>query len=114
MKTMQPDAKEQSTTSAPPPSRQRQARTPFVMLMALILFGALVTATGYAFVPPSIAAPPLSVVAPATEPPLSSAATSGADLTNLQSAVISTSQGVGPAVVSIRTDQGLGSGVIYD
>lgn len=32
----------------------------------------------------------------------------------LQASVISVSQKVGPAVVSVRTDQGLGSGVVYD
>src|SRR5690349_12666288 len=33
---------------------------------------------------------------------------------DLQTALVSVAQQVGPAVVSVRTDSGLGSGVIYD
>ncbi|HEX3247220.1 MAG TPA: trypsin-like peptidase domain-containing protein [Chloroflexota bacterium] len=52
------------------------------------------------------AAVPVQAQAPAVV-----AATSANDLENEQ---VATAQRVGPAVVSIRTDQGLGSGVIYD
>src|SRR6476661_215285 len=34
--------------------------------------------------------------------------------TDMQTALVSVAQQVGPAVVSVRTDGGLGSGVIYD
>jgi S1-C subfamily serine protease len=50
--------------------------------------------------------------APALNPPVALAQTSG--LVDLQTGIQSVSQRVGPAVVEIRTDQGLGSGVIYD
>jgi serine protease Do len=45
-------------------------------------------------------------------PPVALAQT--AQVGDLQSAIESVSQKVGPAVVEIRTDEGLGSGVIYD
>jgi S1-C subfamily serine protease len=48
----------------------------------------------------------------AASPPVALA--QSAQVGDLQSAIESVSQKVGPAVVEIRTDQGLGSGVIYD
>jgi serine protease Do len=48
----------------------------------------------------------------ALNPPVAAAQTT--TTVDLQTAIQSVSQKVGPAVVEIRTDQGLGSGVIYD
>lgn len=51
---------------------------------------------------------------PGPAAPAAAQISSAAGITDLERALVSTAERVGPAVVSIRTDRGLGSGVIYD
>ncbi len=95
-----------SPTPAPPPRPQRTRGVLPLILAVAFLAGIVGAGLGRVVVPPQANAQ--AVGGPPTQP--ASVTTSSA----LQSAMIAVSQQVGPAVVSIRTDQGLGSGVIYD
>ena len=81
----------------------------FLALVGLALFGAGALARDFA---PATTPAPAGVIAanyPAGAPTGNSAAVS-----DLQSALVAAAEKVRPAVVSVRTESGLGSGVIYD
>ena len=85
---------------------RRRVGGPFIaglVVLAILALGLAAVVRG--FVPPAAAA--RTAVSP---PPVAQAP--GA--TALQDELMSAAQHVGPAVVSVRTESGLGSGVIYD
>ena len=85
--------------------RRRAGRLLVAGLAALALCAIALVALGRGLVSPP--------AAPAT-PGLTAASAQTTGAAGLQEALMSAAQRVGPAVVSIRTEAGLGSGVIYD
>src|SRR5215212_8956302 len=107
---MQNSVFENSASQAPRPTRRSRSpigRGVAATLAACALALGLLLGTGGR----DMLHIPGAAVAVQAQAPAAVAAIGANDLENEQ---VATAQRVGPAVVSIRTDQGLGSGVIYD
>ncbi len=81
----------------------------FIALVGLALFGAGALARDFA---PTTTPSPAGVIA--ANYPSGAPAGNSAAVSDLQSALVAAAEKVRPAVVSVRTESGLGSGVIYD
>ena len=79
-------------------------------VVALALLGACTVGTPVGTAPPPPSALPVPTLSPAPAP----AGDSPSSATDLQSAFVRVVKLVGPSVVQIETDQGLGSGVVFD
>ena len=103
-----------NSARVPTPSSRRLIRRCGSGLVALVLIvGTVVGGFGRGVFSGAAAAAEVSAPT-AGASPVGSAPSVPSDVSALQATLVSVAQRVGPAVVSIRTDQGLGSGVIYD